>query len=222
MSQREAMFGFRLTNIPLLNLRMEFNAVFRFVHSTDFEKSLGPVIKPIRSPMMMWRGMPADFLTMIVQRAILGIEAYLVGAVYVQAGLRGKLTKELVQKLQNPFRIKRGSGTVESFYDLLPSALDRKISLKVSHPGLWRQTVRFYAEIRNPLFHGKQISSVNPVPVRKAFDFLARLYEWIDDWHSPEDIMKGAASLSGIRSKVGPNSGLQGTPRRRAAHEGSR
>lgn len=216
------MFGFELTNIPLLNLRMEFNAVFRFVHSTELEKSLGPVIKPIRSPMMIWHGMPEDFLTLIVQRAILGMEAYLVGAVYVQAGLRGKLTKELAQKLQNPFRIKRGARAVESFYDLLPSALDRKISLRVFHPGLWKRTGRFYAEIRNPLFHGKQISDVNPVPVRKAFDFLARLYEWIDDWHSPEDIMKGASSLSGIRSQVTRNGALRRTPRRRAGPEAAR
>lgn len=172
--------------------------------------------------MMIWGGMPADFLTLIVQRAILGIEAYLPGAVYVQAGLRGKLTKELAQKLQNPFRFKHGAGTVKSFYDLLPSALDRKISLRVSHPGLRKRTARFYAEIRNPLFHGKQISSINPVPVRKAFDLLARLYEWIDEWHSPEDIMKGASSLSGIRSKVAPNRGLQGTPRKRAAPEAGR
>jgi len=134
--------------------------------------------------------MPDDFLTLILQRAILGIEAYLSGAVYVECGYRGTITQELGAKIHNPFRLK-GRKTVDNFYDKLPGLFDATASLKVANQKLWARNVDFYKYVRNPLFHGKQISNSSVPGIREAFDHLAQLYEWIDTWHSPENIMRG-------------------------------
>ena len=205
MVTKSLAFGLELTNIPPINLRDEFNRTYRFVYSATFSEAMGPVIYPIHAPPAVWLGMPDDFATFVVQRAVLGLESYLPAAVYVEAGLRGRLTPELGLKLRNPFSFKKRAGTVEAFYHMLPSALDPGASLKVMHAELWNRTSKFYREIRNPLFHGKQLHKPSLEGIRGVFDLLAQLYEWIDEWHSLESVIKGGSVFSNVRRKVSPN-----------------
>lgn len=201
----DSWFGLRFTNVPLINLRWEFRDHYRLVNEPSFEDYFTGSIRPIDSPYFRWLGMPDDFLTLILQRAILGIEAYLSGAVYVECGYRGTFTQELGAKIHNPFRLE-GRKTVDKFYDKLPGLFDETASLKVANQKLWERNVDFYKNVRNPLFHGKQISNGNISGVREAFDHLAQLYEWIDTWHTPEKLMKGL-SQSFVAGKRGEGDG---------------
>src|SRR4030067_2304526 len=166
--------GLRFTNVPLINLRWEFRDHYRWVNEPSFEDYFAGSIRPIDSPYFRWLGVPDDFLRLILQRAVLGIEAYLSGAVYVECGYRGTFTQELGAKIHNPFRLE-GRRTVDKFYDKLPGLFDDTASLKIANQKLWERNVDFYKNVRNPLFHAKQISNGNISGVREAFDHLAQV-----------------------------------------------
>jgi hypothetical protein len=189
-------FGLTLYNIPLVNLRMEFKRTHAFMREPILDKALNPPFsEPIRAPLMIWGGMPDDLLTLLLQRALLGIESYIAGGVYECTGRLGKLDKELVEKIRNPFRFGSRS-LVENVYHLMPSAVDDSCSLRTCDEDLWKEAQAFYKEVRNPLFHGKQLHDCEPAAVRRAFDFVARLYEWIDSWYSLELLIRGGSALS--------------------------
>jgi hypothetical protein len=67
------LFALKFGNIPLINLRTEFNRTYVFVGSQYAEICLKPPIEPIRAPMFIWGGMPDDLMTLLLQRAILGV-----------------------------------------------------------------------------------------------------------------------------------------------------
>jgi hypothetical protein len=210
MQQTADLLRLRLTNIPLINLRMEFNLCFQFVFNENLEHAIKPPIRPIYTPLMIWLGMPEGLLTLLIQRAILGIEAYIPGAVMHETALRGTLSADLAEKLKNPFSF-GGRSTVANFYHRLPAQVDPTFSLKVADKQSFDRTVRFYSGIRNPLFHGKQVNECDLAPVRAAFDHLAQLYEWIDSWHSPEHLIKGGTALANVRARVATNPAFNGT-----------
>lgn len=203
MGDRKSLFGLTVSNIPLINLRSEFNLYYHLLCDDDFCKQFSGRVKVIQTPLMAWYGMPDDLLTLMLQRATLGIEAYLPGAVFIETGSRGLLNKENVKFINNPYLLK-GSGTVDNYYHRLPSMLDQSCSLKVSNEPLWELTKRFYAEVRNPLFHGWKVSKGGARNIRSAYQYLADLYDWIDSWHSPDNIFDGASVLSGVKHKTTP------------------
>jgi len=204
MTTDTPLFGLKLSNIPLLNLRMEFNQHYALIHDREFDSHFKGAIRPIKSPYFLWLAMPSDFLTLLLQRAILGIESYIAGAVYMGAGERGKLTPEVAKKLNNPFSLGARSA-VDNVYDRLPRIASPEFSLKAMNKPLWESNRLFYTKIRNPLFHGKQIDKPNPEAVRLAFCHLAQLYEWVDAWYPPEGLIKGGASFSNVRSRYAYN-----------------
>ena len=121
----------------------------------------------------------------MLQRAILGIESYIAGAVFIEAGRRGLFVaaggSKLVAKIRNPFLL-GGRKTADNFYHLLPSEIDPQYSLKNRDHKLWEQVFLFYKETRNPLFHGKQISTTNPKAIVPQFEMIKSMYGWIESW----------------------------------------
>jgi hypothetical protein len=69
-------FGLEIDKIPLINLRSEFNTYYHLFEDSNFTAQFRPPYKPIESPYMSWYGMPWEFLTLILQRAVTGIESY--------------------------------------------------------------------------------------------------------------------------------------------------
>ncbi len=136
--------------------------------------------------------MPETFLTLLLQRAIVGLESYVTAAIYLEAGSRGLLDEDLLSKLRNPFLF-GGRGTADNYYNRMPAIIDEQYSLRVVDNTLWEQVRVFYSDIRNPLFHGYQIASITsfPVSVLRAYEFIGRLYKWIDSWHDFEKFMPG-------------------------------
>lgn len=214
IDKREKMFGLELGKSSSWNLRNEFNSFYKKLCSKDFrnqfsgKRSLEPSYflvdgQPIISEHMIWLGMPNDFLTLILQRAILGIESYLIGAVFYETAVKGK--KVDLSKIKNPYKL-MGRSAVNNYYNLLPALVDPKITLKNYNLELWRDTDKFYRIIRNPLFHGNQIINAKSGAegVLSAYQFLADIYNWIDSWHSPENEIKGGSVWSNIKGKIKP------------------
>ena len=188
------LFGLRLQNIPLINLRLEFNHHFKLLSNPTFREKFSSSVVPIQTKYLIWNGMPDAFLTLIAQRAILGVESYLPSAVSHQAAKKGLLNQDLAKKIKNPFSL-RGNGTVNNYYHHLPSLVNPSWSLKVADPPLWEITVRFYKELRNPLFHGNQIDDSGANGTLLLFQFVDKLYKWIDSWCPMQEFLNIKKSI---------------------------
>lgn len=190
------MFGIRLHNIPLINLRSEFQRFAILLSQKKFRDQFEPGKEPPFNGIGGLTGGSHDtILTMILQRSISGIEAYLPAAVKVEAAIRGCLERDDANFLNNPFLLK-GKSTVENYYHKLPSQLSKEIRLKVYDKDLWERNKQFYKEIRNPLFHGKEIDGHCVEGVMMSMFHIQELYNWIDSWHNPENIFKGFSDIS--------------------------
>jgi len=184
-------FDVDLGNIPLIGLRFEYNAYFKLLQNGEFCQQFQGKVKPIKTPYLVWLGMQDDFLTLIMQRAILGIESYLAGAVFIETGLLGTLGKDSIDKAKNKCR-----SMVENYYHELPSLVNNEASLKAFDNKLWSKNKHFYSEIRNPIFHGMQLSNVKIEKFIKLYAHIRDLYVWIDTWHDPENVVNGGSNLS--------------------------
>lgn len=185
MKTNSETFGLRLDNIPHINLRNEFAHYQALLQEKDFISKFRGAVEPIETPYMVWYGMPDDLLSIILQRVILGVESYLPGAVFMELGYRGKLDRETLEYLRNPFAL-RGWGVVENYYHKLPALIDERYSLQNCDPDLFSKTKAFYKEVRNPLFHGQQVSDNDIIGVKRVFMHLMSIYAWIDRWHDPD------------------------------------
>lgn len=179
---------------------MEFNGTYGFIFSPEAETCLKPPIKPIHLPLLIWGGMPEDLMTLLLQRAILGVEAYLPWALIATSAIIGNISENLTAKLRNPFAFGAKSAAA-NIYDHAPKAVHTELSLRHLDEQLYNKTVEFYRVIRNPLFHGEQIHNNDVQHIRIAFDHLARIYEWIDYWYDPEKLTEGGGMLVGIRAR---------------------
>jgi hypothetical protein len=126
--------------------------------------------------------MPGDCLTLLLQRAILGLEAYIPSAVHLELMSRKRLNGEVRNYLQNPFDLK-GSSAADKYYNSLPALFDKQYQLRVCDKSIWEETKVFYKELRNPIFHGYEIDYKDFDGVRKAFHHINKLYRWVDSWH---------------------------------------
>lgn len=198
--QTDELFGLTFDNIPLLNLRMEFHRAFSLVFSEGFEKVLKQPLQPIQAPPMVWYGMPEDFLTLLLQRAILGIESYLPGALIHTSAILGKISEEHFTRMRNPFSFGARSA-VKNLYHLMPAEVHEELSLMHLDQALYQKTGLFYKHIRNPIFHGKQLREINIAALRSAFNHLALIYEWIDYWFDPEKLIDGGSALANVRAR---------------------
>lgn len=190
----------RFTNIPIINLRMEFNSTYEYVFSAAAADALKPPIYPVKVSAFVWLGMPGDLMTLLLQRAILGVEAYLPAALKYAAVQLNVVSKELLAKVDNPFSL-GGRTLASNIYDRMPAAVHAELSLRYLDQELYDRNLRFYRSVRNPLFHGKQLRDTEIEALRSAFDHIARVYEWIDYWHDPELQVEGGGKLAGVRNR---------------------
>ncbi|MBW1702408.1 MAG: hypothetical protein JRJ11_12140 [Deltaproteobacteria bacterium] len=195
MKKVDTNFGLKLDNIGVLNLRNEFNTYYNNFMQNEFRAQFTGPYREIRTPYLTWYGISDSLLTFILQRSILGIEAYIVAAVYFNLGSKSQLNDSAIKHLRNPFSLK-GKGTADIFYNKLPSLVSDELCLQAYDGDLWATTKTFYTEVRNPIFHGYEIKSesIDNVPV--LYRFLDRIYEWIDSWFDMEEIIPGTGVLA--------------------------
>jgi hypothetical protein len=185
MDRRSEEFNLELSNIPLINLRNEFNVHLGLMRRADFRALFtGPRTGPIQTPYLVWLGMPGALLTLFLQRAIAGLEAWVVGAVWWELGVTRRLGKKTIDALMNPGSL-QGRGMAEKYYCTLPAMVGPKHSLEVVDPVLCQRNKKFYREVHNPVMHGFEISSKSAEGTAACFNHIYSMYLWIDTWHDP-------------------------------------
>jgi hypothetical protein len=198
------MYDLELSNIPLINLRMNFHNLFLTICSNKFYDQVKDSSKPIELPLFIWGGMPDALFTLLLQQILTGAESYISGTIFTECGERGILNDEIMKKINNPFLL-GGRSTANNFYNKLPSLADPKFELKNQNIGLWNQVVQFYKEIRNPIFHGNEVRGENIEGIYNSFVLVADIYEWVDSWHSIDnELYTGASELSDVKNKFRP------------------
>ena|SRR5579864_3114526 len=180
----------QLGNIPLINLRYDFIRWRRWIKSGELSKHLAQhgLKKPIRTPLLIWGGMPEDLLTMILQRTILGAESYIPAAVWFELGKTGRLTPELNKQIRDPFSIPpKRQGTAQRYYNAVPALLDGGYSLDQKNSALWDDIRGFYKTVRNKVLHGYQIGAgaARAEALQPIFDMFFEVHKWVDSWHDP-------------------------------------
>lgn len=153
--------------------------------------------KLIETSLWTWEGIPDEFLNLCLQRSILGVEAYLPGALVFTSAKLGVASNELSEKIHNPSKFASKS-MVASIYHHMPAAVHNELSLRHVNQALYERTVAFYREVRNPIFHGKQLSNINIENLRIAFLHIAQLYKWIDSWCDPSKMFRSEVRLGPI------------------------
>ncbi len=185
--------GIKLSNIPLYNLREQFYNHYHMVKSGEFANQISEFPEaPVNTPYLEWHYWPNVLFTYLTQQSIMGVEAYLTGAVYDVLGQSGRL-RENIDYLRNPFSLPGEKGTAAKYYKLMPSLFSKEISLPHMNSQLWGDVRVFYKEVRNPLFHGMQLDTNSPSDLIRIFELLADIYEWVDTWHNPDNIIMGSS-----------------------------
>ena len=192
-------FNVKTANVPVLNIRMEFKANYDFL-----QKLVNDNIKwfnsAIDSPYMIWKGMPPDFFTIILQCAIIGVESYVPMAVLETLVKKGKMKHKYIKYIQDPFLLPQRGGTAEKYYNALPSLIDKQIALENCGKEEWELVKTFYKKIRNPIFHGNllvgdELRWPSPETILDGYDVINKIYTWVDMWYNIEHLWPGANKL---------------------------
>jgi len=176
MGKEGTEFGIKLNNIPFLNLRNEFKKNYGFISSAAFEAYLNAPQEPIKTPYGVWSAPSDHLMTFILQRSILGVESYLPIALKSTAHNLGVATNELFYKIDNAFGWK-------ALFKEVPKLVSQEINLHRNNAQLYEKAEKFYNEVRNPLFHGREINGADVDSMRAAFSYINEIYMWIDEWY---------------------------------------
>ena len=171
----DPLFGLKVQNLAIINARQEFQQYLEALSDEEFVRRLGHMRFPHYLPLITW-------LTLMLQRSILGVESCVSAAVEYRLAASGLLTPEMAIKLNDPVKLPGKPGMAETFYNRLPAQVDSALQLEVMEPELWVTVKRFYKEVRNPLFHGYELAGINAAGGLEALQMLARVYNWMDQW----------------------------------------
>ena len=176
----ERLFGVQIANIPIINVQRELAFYRALLRDEEFLAKLGKVGEPIDIGHLEWRDLPKNLLTYMVQRGILAVEATVDAAVDYQAAFEKRHDAAFAAKRAVVWN--GGGSAANTYYNKLPGFLNPRYMLCNSDRDLWATTKRFYSEIRNPLFHGYQLSQPRPTSVLEILDYLGTMMQWIETW----------------------------------------
>ncbi len=172
--------GVQLDNVPTINLRNEFVCHLHLMRQTEFRDAFHKR-GVIQTPFFTWHGSPEEALSLMVQRAVAGLEAWIVGAAWSELAATGRIATH-IKSVRNPASLS-GKGMAEKYYCSLPGLVYAEVALDRADPALWSRTQVLYREIRNPLMHGYQIDAASVDGVLECFEHVAKLFRWTDTWH---------------------------------------
>ncbi len=178
-------YGIKFGNIPSINLRLEFDQTLEFVNSEAFSEGLKKSFTLIEAPLFYWKGHSNDLVTLLLQRAILGVESYLPSALWNVHNIIKHPDHDLIAKLKNPASFGAKS-MATNIYHRMPEAIHPELSLKYLDPEIYENTLKLYSKVRNPIFHGKQVSDPSASQVKQCFEQIRLIYSWIDHWYNPD------------------------------------
>jgi hypothetical protein len=191
--RRDNALGLELSSVPAINIRLEFNLLLALFRSRRFREQFSRVgrPRPIATAHSVWHGRPKVLLTSLLRESIVGLESAVSAAVLLEALLRGKATREVLEASKNPMSL--GGPTAHCVFNSLPALVDISYSIKASDEALWERLRTFYTKVRNPLFHAYQIGKKDAEPVWRALEFLWEIFGWLNSWHPLDRLMPSTA-----------------------------
>lgn len=173
----------RLISIPLINHLQECAEIERLIYDNQFRKrcQTNHLGDPITALNFVWYGRSMELLTILLQRAILGTESFLRGAVLLELVQRKQTNSKTRDYITDPFML-NGGGTANNYYNKLPALIDKSYSLQRVNPKLWVDVKNFYKETRNPLFHGHLLNTNDPESLKPYLTIIKNIFGWIDGW----------------------------------------
>jgi hypothetical protein len=197
-TQTISFFNLKLSHLPLINVRRDFNAILALFRNEMFRRQFrgykGEII-PVKTHYFTWHGMPNSLLTYLLRDVIVGLESAVSGAVFTEAIDRGTMRPEILEATKNPFSLKQ-KGTAACVYIGLPALIDPDFSLNTTNPDLWERVRTFYKEVRNPIFHAYEIEGNDPDPVWQCLELVWEIYQWLNSWHPVSKLTSGPISWS--------------------------
>ena len=137
---------------------------------------------------------PDSYFTMLLRTTIVGIECTLQTLAIEELLFSNRLTEEARSAIRNPSSLARSMA--EAYYNKIPHYVKENASLKAYDATMWKVVQQFYREIRNPIFHGSQLTDVNAESLRGLFGMFDSLFKWIDSWTDPNRLQKILASTT--------------------------
>jgi len=180
MRKESTAFKVVVDNIPTINLRNEFVYHLHLMRQAEFRDAFRKR-GVIQTPFFTWHGSQEEALSLLVQRAIAGLEAWIAGAAWSELAATGRIATH-IKSVRNPASLP-GKSMAEKYYCSLPALVYDDVALDRADPALWGRTQILYREIRNPLMHGYQIDVASVDGVLECFEHLAKLFRWTDTWN---------------------------------------
>lgn len=175
------MIEIRISTLPLLNQRNEFRHYKRILRDPDFRSSIESESgDEFMCGKFAWLG-KEEGVSVLVQRIVMGVEAWIPNAAMIELGAQGKLTTDIAEKLSDPFKLK-GRGTADCYFNSVPALIDEAFALRSYDPALWEAIKSFYRNIRNPIFHGSYISAITASDLDYIVGKFELIYGWCDVW----------------------------------------
>lgn len=200
------MILFKTEPLPFINQRLEYNHYKSLLTDEKFRQEVNNAeARQLDCGKFIWEN-KNEAITVLLQRIVLGLEARIPTAVFLELSCRGMLTKEIIAKVNDPFLLGRGS-MAHRYYNCMPALVEDRFQLSKYEPELWGLMKDFYTHVRNKIFHGHFISNMNVSNLDYIFSVFDRVYCWTDSWcdvavrlaeisqgrHMPPDV-KGADS----------------------------
>lgn len=168
------------SNIPIINLLGRFITRYNDFHRQEiidyFDSHKHKLLKDKKFYFFQF---PNEFLSFILRDIILYFESYLKYNLWSTA--HAKKRKDVLALVKNPSMADRE--VAKAAFHTIPSKVDSAFSLKVHKESLYEYMLRFYKDIRNPLFHGNQLNpGVDIHDFVKVLDVYKELYLWVAHW----------------------------------------
>ncbi len=175
------MISLCISNLPLLNQRMEYDQYKQLLASPEFRKQLeDKSTNNFDCGKFVWVG-KEEGASVLLQRLTLGLEARIPIAVSLELACQGRLNRELVEMLNDPFSL-QGRGTADCYYNRVPALIGVQHALCEANPDLWELVRTFYRDIRNKLFHGGYVTNLTAEKLDYIFSVFDQVYAWCDSW----------------------------------------
>ena len=175
------MISLRISILPLLNQRMEYEHYKRLLAEPTFRKQFeDKSTDEFDCGKFVWTG-KEEGASVLLQRVALGLEARIPTAVSLELSCQGRLTRGIANKLRDPFTLGNG-GTADCYYNRAPALIEHKFALCEANPRLWQLVQTFYRDIRNKLFHGGYVTDLTADKLDYIFSVFDEVYAWCGSW----------------------------------------
>lgn len=182
------LFGLTISNIPTMNLRSQYMHDRRLILDGDLNNDGLNAWRFEQCRITVAYADPESYFSTLLRTRIVGIECTIECSAWEELLFSNRLTEQLTHSLRNPTSIARP--LPEAYYNRIPQLVNVNAQLKSYNGKLWNTVQQFYREIRNPLFHGHQLSEAKVKPLQDTFKMFDGIFKWIDSWTDPNRVQK--------------------------------